>query len=207
MLTLALCLIGLGVAALLWLDRPVLDLVLAEPDWLFDAARKVTDAGKSDPYLLAGAVLFLVWRFILPHPVLAQRALFVFVAVAASGLATDLLKIVFGRARPKLLLADGEEGFAFFRFGHDRASFPSGHATTAAALALALALVAPRWRWPAFLFGAGIAATRVVIHAHYLSDALFGAAVGTLTVWLLLKSRLNPDAPPVPRLSMAAGKG
>ena len=60
-------------------------------------------------------------------------------------------------------------------------SFPSGDATFAFGGAVALAFVAPRWRWPALLFAAAVAVERVAVGVHYPSDALAGAAVGTLS--------------------------
>ena len=56
---------------------------------------------------------------------------FVFVSIAASGLTVNLLKIVFGRARPKLLLGSDDYVFGLFGFQADYWSFPSGHAASA----------------------------------------------------------------------------
>ena len=111
--------------------------------------------------------------------------LFVFVAVASAGLLADLLKIIFGRARPKLLFLDGTYGFTWGATQADHWSFPSGHATTIAALATALYLLWPRGL-PLYLVAAAlVVASRFIIGAHYLSDALAGAALGCLVSWMI----------------------
>jgi membrane-associated phospholipid phosphatase len=68
--------------------------------------------------------------------------------------------------------------------GSKNQSFPSAHTATAFALATALALHFPRGRrlFPAIAFL--VALQRVETGAHYLSDALCGAALG-LTVGTL----------------------
>ena len=66
-------------------------------------------------------------------------------------------------------------------------SFPSGHSSTAAALWAAVALVAARWlgrRWIAPLAGAAVgigvavAASRVLLDVHWLTDVIAGLALG-----------------------------
>src|SRR5205823_7007912 len=55
---------------------------------------------------------------------------------------------------------------------------PSGHSTTAFAAAFAIGAVWPRARIPMWTYAAIIAASRVVITAHYPSDVAAGAVVG-----------------------------
>ena len=66
-------------------------------------------------------------------------------------------------------------------------SFPSGHASTAAALWAAAALVAGRWwgrrAWPglaalAVAIAVGVAASRVFLDVHWLTDVIAGLALG-----------------------------
>jgi undecaprenyl-diphosphatase len=74
-------------------------------------------------------------------------------------------------------------------FPSDRFSFPSGHALNAFALASVLALGYPPAALLALLVAASIAASRVVLGQHWLSDvlagAVIGAAIGSLA-WMTL---------------------
>src|SRR5205823_2457834 len=70
---------------------------------------------------------------------------FVFVSIAASGIVVNILKAIFGRARPKLLFAHADYYFGWWGFQADYWSFPSGHAVTIVALAAALYFLWPRW--------------------------------------------------------------
>lgn len=115
----------------------------------------------------------------------ADRAVFVFTAVAASGLLCQAIKHVVGRARPRFLVDQG--AFAFhgpsLRAGID--SFPSGHSTSIFAAATALGLLAPRWRGPLYAVAVAVCAARVVAGAHYPSDTVAGAFLGSVvTLWV-----------------------
>jgi membrane-associated phospholipid phosphatase len=113
----------------------------------------------------------------------AYRALFIFVVVAGSGIVTDVVKVICGRARPKLLFADNFYGFTWGATQADYWSFPSGHATTAAALATALFLLWPRGL-PLYVVAALLVmASRIILDAHYTSDVIAGAAIGVATAW------------------------
>ncbi|TAN55784.1 MAG: phosphatase PAP2 family protein [Magnetospirillum sp.] len=151
--------------------------------WLARLAAATTDGGLAVWYLVGAAALFLLFRFVLQRRREAMMAAFVFAAVAASGIITDVLKVAFGRARPKLLFRDDIYGFHGFKFGAVWNSFPSGHSTTVAAMTVALCLLAPRWRLAIIPLGTALVATRVITTAHYLSDALFGTYVGTTTAF------------------------
>jgi membrane-associated phospholipid phosphatase len=110
----------------------------------------------------------------------------IFIAVAAAGLADDVLKIIFGRARPYLWLAGDNSGFGFFRYGAKFASFPSGHTTTSVAAALAFSTILPRGK-PVFLVAALlIAISRMVLESHYLSDVIAGAVLGGTVAFPIL---------------------
>jgi undecaprenyl-diphosphatase len=61
----------------------------------------------------------------------------------------------------------------------DQFSFPSGHTITAFAIAVALGAFYPEMRAGLFFCAASIAASRVLLGMHFLSDVLAGAALGS----------------------------
>jgi membrane-associated phospholipid phosphatase len=146
----------------------------------------ITELGKSTGYLVAFFVLFVLFKYYLRRPIAANRTLFLFAAVALSGLTTDLIKPLVGRLRPKLLFEADLYGFDPFRIGYEYNSFPSGHATTVFALAAALSFFFPRWRLPLFSLAAVVGLSRIIVGAHYLSDVMAGAYVGVMTVFALV---------------------
>jgi lipid A 4'-phosphatase len=106
---------------------------------------------------------------------------FLFASVAASGIAADVLKVVFGRMRPKLLFRSDLYGFTWFAWHADHWSFPSGHTATI------VSVMAAFWTlWPTHLLfyimvGSIVAASRVVDGAHFLADTIGGAWLAILT--------------------------
>jgi len=117
-------------------------------------------------------------------------AAFAFAAVAGSGLAASLIKNALGRARPEY--AGGIFELHPLAFTAKYASFPSGHSTTAGATAMVLALLFPRLRRAILVVGAAVALSRILLDAHFPSDAIagfgFGAAV-TLALARALAAR------------------
>lgn len=96
-------------------------------------------------------------------------ALFVVAASAASAAGVQLLKAIFGRARPEEILVVSDHG-----------SFPSGHTANAATVAVIAVVLFPR-AWVALLGAAWVfimAFSRTQVHAHWLSDTVGGALVG-----------------------------
>ena len=74
-------------------------------------------------------------------------------------------------------------------FPSDRFSFPSGHALNAFAIGSVLALSFPAVAALILLVAASVAASRVVLGLHWLSDVLAGALAGFVigtAVWLAL---------------------
>ena len=84
------------------------------------------------------------------------------------------------RARP----AERPENCFFGGLDHDwtfdEFSFPSGHALNAFALAATLGLAVPILFPALLLLAVSIAASRVVLGVHFLTDALAGSALGAL---------------------------
>ena len=116
---------------------------------------------------------------------MANAAAFLFAAVALSGLANDLIKVLVGRSRPGLLLSQGIYWFKPFTHQYYYASFPSGHANTIAALCYGLYRVTGRFKWAWLTIALAVMASRVILGAHFPSDVLFGAYLGVVVTELI----------------------
>ncbi len=169
-----------------FIDIPVATFCKSLPQSVQDLFETITPLGVSTWSLVGSFSLFLLFRHY-RRRVYAHRALFLFLAIAVSGIAGAFLKWVMGRFRPKLFFEGDLYGFNFFNTAHEETSFPSGHSATAFSLALVLSLFFPRYRLPLFCFAVIVSASRVVITSHYLSDAVGGAFIALMTVFLLRK--------------------
>jgi undecaprenyl-diphosphatase len=180
----------LGVALFcLWsyvhLDPQLPFCFLSLPHGLVRAFKVVTRLGSSTWILVGSALLFVLTRYVRRAPRAAERFLFIFAAVAVSGLVTDVLKWVCGRHRPEMLVQHARYGFEWFHGLHKQTSFPSGHANTITAFALALTLLYPRY-WGLFVpLALLVSASRVVLRQHFLSDVVFGAYLAVVTTLFL----------------------
>ena len=106
---------------------------------------------------------------------------------AGAGIATFLnLKKVTGRQRPCAL----EPHCWATLLPPDRFSFPSGHTITAFAVAVSLSLFYPEWAASLLFCALSVAASRILLGMHFLSDVLAGAAIGTAlaygAVWVVM---------------------
>lgn len=112
-------------------------------------------------------------------------------AIAVAGATTYLLKTVAGRARPYVSTDNSPHDFRFGRgfTGDQFQSFPSGHTSAAFALASTMTSESQRW-WPhqtwivaPAMYGAAtlVGLSRMYNNAHWTSDVVLGAAVGTFS--------------------------
>jgi membrane-associated phospholipid phosphatase len=109
-------------------------------------------------------------------------------AAYLGGLAADVAKLFLARARPHtihqwtdLRVTDTFHGwFPFFSNGSSWQSFPSSHTAVAVGLAIGLSWLFPRGEWLFAAFAVLAGAQRVVSGNHFLSDVLWGAALGWL---------------------------
>lgn len=147
----------------------------------------ITELGISAWYLVASIFLFVIFRFYIKKRVYANRALFIFAAVALSGIAAILIKLTVARYRPKLFFETGLYGFDFFNVTYEYNSFPSGHVATIFSLAAAMSLFWPKYRVYFFVVAFAVALSRIVLISYYVSDVIAGALIGSLTVILLNK--------------------
>lgn len=120
-------------------------------------------------------------------------ALYFLLASALSAGVVQLLKALFGRARPEDILVHVDPG-----------SFPSGHVANAATVGVAIALIFQRtWLWiAAGIWTVFMALSRTYLGAHWVSDTLGGAVLGAavaVLLWAALATRIHKgvrDAPP-----------
>ncbi|HVY20076.1 MAG TPA: phosphatase PAP2 family protein [Bauldia sp.] len=118
---------------------------------------------------------------------IATFAAVLFIVVAASGLTTDIIKPIVGRFRPDYV-AQGTLAFAPFSFGgYANYSFPSGHATTMAAVAVMAVFVPGVVTIPVVLATGLVAFSRVMLAVHYPSDVVGGALIGFGVGYLILR--------------------
>jgi membrane-associated phospholipid phosphatase len=191
-------LVGGAVAALLvalamiLLDQRAYQFVSGLPLWLVDGFYAITDFGRSGWILVPTGGLILIIALLaspaldhMTRGVLAMvvvRLGFVFIAVGLPGLLVTIVKRWIGRVRPS---AQGPFAYEPFSWRPEYASLPSGHTTTAFAALVAIGAMFPRAR--PFLWGYAllIALSRIVVTAHYSSDVIAGAAVGTFgALWV-----------------------
>ena len=137
-----------------------------------------------------------------------QRAVGALAGITIGGVATQAVKHVGCRARPRLVDGWGvgppgvhgaPDRLGFFHWpclgerGYD--GFPSGHATTAFAVASALLGWVPARRRAALLIAGGVGLSRIVLNAHFLSDVMVGGLIGWWAgaggVWLATRYGLS----------------
>ncbi|MEI6315711.1 MAG: phosphatase PAP2 family protein [Syntrophus sp. (in: bacteria)] len=152
---------------------------------IVDIFQWITVLGQSTGYLISFFLLFSFFNFYKHQRRYANRSLYLFVAVAMSGIVADIIKIIVARYRPMMFFEANLYGFDFFRIGHEYNSFPSGHVTTVFSVAAALSLFFPKYRALSLAYALVVSASRVIIDAHYVSDIIAGAYIGVTTVLFL----------------------
>jgi membrane-associated phospholipid phosphatase len=168
----AMVLIALSLLADGWVAEHVRYDHVYETDW----GRMLRTFGYLPLWLLAAIALALEdrgsrewWR----------RAALMAGAPTAAGIVGELLKITVRRLRPP------DDGSAYhFRalsdhpFSSRGFGFPSSHAIVAFSAAAILARLFPRARVVWYATAIGCAVSRLLAHAHYLSDVVAAACVG-----------------------------
>lgn len=167
--------------------------------WFWLLNREATNVALSEHYFVLSSLIFLCCKFIFPNlpafknaPWIVRMktwALNFFICLITSGLALHLGKNIFGRQRPHKSPDFNPFVFEPFSFHWDLHSMPSGHAQVSFTVAALVAVLFPKKKWWIYVIATLVAFTRVVTHAHFLSDIIAGAYLGygtsLLTLWLL----------------------
>ena len=149
----------------------------------------ITDFGLSDWVLIPTLIVTILAAIALFLPLgryrravyeLALVASFIFIGVGLPGLVANLLKRLFGRARPSEFIETGAFQFQHFLNDSSFQSFPSGHATTALGTAFVIGFMAPRFFKLILLIAVMTGISRIVIGMHYPTDVVAGFALGML---------------------------
>ncbi len=107
-------------------------------------------------------------------------------ALIVTGVMTDgILKPLVHRPRPFVTLS----AIHLIDLRPKTHSFPSGHASAAAAAALVLSAIVPEGRVMWWSLAALIAASRVFVGAHYPLDVIAGLILGLACAWFVIGGR------------------
>jgi PAP2 superfamily protein len=184
--------IGAGAAALVHpLDDNVNEKLTGS-----DAAGKFFAAGKwiGSAYVQGGTAvgLYLIGRYAMPHPDGAPKTNKVshlgfdlMRALIVSQAFTQGIKVVGQRDRPTGVCC----------------AFPSGHASASFAAASVIERhFGYRGAWPTFVVASYVAISRLHDNQHFLSDVVFGSALGMASGWTVVgrHGRTNYSMMPVP---------
>ena len=143
-------------------------------------AQKWTDLIAPQYHYLIWPVLYFCFKYGIKNEKWAQRFLIATFSIIFAIVATEILKMLTGRARPWLLFSSNLYGFFFFKTSLDYTSFPSGHSSNIGALCGAFACFYPRFSIPLALVAFALAFTRIILGMHYLSDAVTGVIIGLI---------------------------
>ena len=177
---------GLFFVCLFFVDRPVAYYMSRFDKNDLRTINQITEFGEATPYIIgfiACGVLAVICKWLRLGSILLVGA----GSVIASGLLVNIVKVFFGRWRPKLLITDAEWGFTFFAGRWERHGFPSGHSSTVGAVVMTLILLWPRL-FPLWIaMGLLVGSTRVCLNVHYVSDVIVGLYIGGLMTIVLYK--------------------
>lgn len=182
--------LALFLLGMIFVDAQTTAAVLRMPAWVAKFFDAITDYGKSGYFLWPLGLLFLLLCALPPILPRMQRLVlatimvrigFLFVAIGAPSLFDTIIKRMIGRARPMTITGHPDPYlFSPFAWSNAYASLPSGHATTAFAVLVAFSTLWPRTRTVFLIYALLIAASRIVVTAHYPTDVAAGALVGTV---------------------------
>ena len=134
---------------------------------------------------LASLIIGCLLHYGQKRQTVAQPWLFFSVAYFFAFILGCILKFILARYRPELLFQSNLYGFHFFAIKDAFNSTPSGHALANFAALYALAKIVNKRVVTILLMllATLICLSRVIMLDHYVSDVIFGAYVGILSVY------------------------
>lgn len=185
---------SLSMVSFFLLDERVYHLTRVTDEGARDIWLVITDLGSSGWMAIVlislWAVSSILARITPENPrwkLLARQSVYVFSAVALTGIFTMIVKAIVGRARPYLFESQGPFGFDPFVIQSSYASWPSGHTTTAFAFVVAIVLLVPRTKCILLPFAVLAGYSRMAVDAHYLADVIMGSTIGTVGAILVFQ--------------------
>jgi membrane-associated phospholipid phosphatase len=157
-----------------WYRANIYDL-----DW----ARMLRILGFWPTWAILALVLWLHQKDV-DRPLAKRRALLLAGAPAASGILCEIVKLLIRRERPDV--GAGEWVFrpwSEHTFSTAGLATPSSHTMVAFAGMTIAARLFPRAKWMFYFLAWGCGITRILAHAHFLSDVTFGAILGWAVGW------------------------
>ncbi|MCI0385531.1 phosphatase PAP2 family protein [Streptomyces sp. CNQ085] len=170
------------------LYRYVTDFAHDTPGWVHSLAGYGTEGGL---LILAALLAAACWRVRHAGPEVLARALLGGTAVAAAYGLSETAKLVVREERPCRAVPDAPTPIAPCPEPGDW-SFPSNHATIAAAAAVTVVLVWRAMAWLVLPLAVLTAFSRVFLGVHYPHDVAAGALLGTAAVLLATWSAAGP---------------
>lgn len=167
-------------------DRTVLHLlspVINSPAG--DAWSAFADIAGNGGWLALAAVIAGLAGIYFKRERLKEGVISILTALEVSGIIVQVLKLIIGRARPKLDIYS--LSFTPFSTANNWHSFPSGHAASCFVFAASMSFFYPRysvlWYFVAFFTALG----RVIGESHFLTDIMGGALLGIVTGFMAAK--------------------
>ena len=126
----------------------------------------------------------IITQLITKNPEQRKKTIFISGTVITAAVITTTLKYTIKRERPYITYPDLDEDTE-----STSPSFPSGHTSAAFSLSTSLSVAYPKWYVvvPAYTWASGVAYSRLALGAHYPSDVLAGAIIGSGSAWLNIK--------------------
>jgi undecaprenyl-diphosphatase len=172
------------------LYRSILDFAHSSPSWFQDLMEVWTELG-----LLLFAVLFVAawWRARRGDPRALAVAVLAPLGTAVAYVISEVVKSAIDEERPCRAVSGAMRPLIDCPAYGDW-SFPSNHATIAAAAAVGLALAWPKIGWLTVPMAILMAFSRVFVGVHYPHDVAVGLLLGTLVAFAVVLACARPGS-------------